>query len=202
MSTEGMLMCNFGKLYFYLLNEYFYFIEIVNVSISEDDECSSSACHTEIAQLQKEIYDSEKRIRDAKTKYHELLVLNLKKDIRINQLNKHMADYNPFRGTISDKTIDILSSIDNSKSKDSVFVLTVVKNLYEKELPKLKERTFSGQKRTTAKTSKEPITPEKKNVLENLFRQRISNEPDNESRMKDFAKYVKQAIDNINKTNK
>lgn len=180
----------------------FYFIEILDVTISEDNECTSSSCHTEIAQLEQEIYNSEKRIQDAKKKYHELLVLNLKKDIRINELEKNMKQYNEFRGAISDKTIGVLSSIDNSKSKDSFFLLTAVKDLYQKDLLKLKQRTYSGQKRTTAKTSKDPITPEKRNLLKELFRQRMKEIPNSENRMKNFATHVKQAIENINRTNK
>lgn len=60
----------------------------------------------------------------------------------------------------------------------------------------------SVQKRATAKTPKSPITPEKKNVLENLFCERMKNVPDSESRIKCFGKHVKTAINNINKANK
>lgn len=203
MSSEGITSF-YSQLTVCILNKHFHFIEIVDVSISEDNECTSSACHTEIAQLKQQICGSEKRIQDAKKKYHELLVQNLKKDILINQLEENMKQYNEFRGVISDTAIDVLSSIDNSKSKDLFFISTAVKDLYQKELPKLKQRTYSGQKRTTAKISKDAITPEKKNVLKELFRQRMKNDPDSENRMKIFATHVKQAIESINdnKTNK
>lgn len=172
------------------------------MSLYEDDECINSACHTEITQLKQQIGDSEKRISEAKKKYHELLALNLKKDIQISQLEQKMMLYNGFRGVISDKAIDVLNSIQLSKSKDSFFILTAVKDLYREDLLKLKQKTFSGRKNVTANTSKEPISPAKKNVLKELFQQRMSKIPGSENRMNCLAKHVKQAIETINTTNK
>lgn len=174
----------------------------MDVSIYEDNECTSSVCQTEIVQLKQELYESKKRIQAAKEKYHQLLVLNVKKDVQIGELEIDMEKYDGFCGIISDEAIGVLSSIDHSKSKDSFFISVAVKDLYQNDLSKLKQKTYSGRQHTTAKTSKNTITPEKKSVLKELFCQRMKNATDSENRMNSFAKHVKQAIQNINKTNK
>lgn len=176
---------------------YFHFIEILDVSLSVDVECSNSTCHTEISKLQEEVKASEGRIQEAKKKYHGMLAQNLKKDIQINQLENETKHYNKFRANISAKTISKLNSFDSSVSKDSLFISTVVKDLYKNDLSKLKERTYSG--RVNTKCPKHPITPEKKKVLMNLFRERVGN---SDIRMKNLSKHVKQAIETINRTKK
>lgn len=143
--------------------------------------------------------DSEKRIQQLKKDYHEMLVLNLKKDIEINQLKKDSQSFQTFSGIFSDTTIDSFKSIINSKSKDSFFILTAIKDLYRSDLEKLKKRTYSG--RVNTKNSKEPISPEKKKILTDVFQVRVKREPDGESRMKNLGKHIKVSIENINKTN-
>lgn len=174
----------------------------MSVEVADDNECTNSACHAEITELEKQLFESQKRIQDGKKTYHELLVQNLKKDIQINQLQEKMSNFNEFRGAISNNAIDMLNSIDNSDAKDSLFVLTALKDLYQHDLNNLKQKSYSGQKRLNANSSKDPITPEKKNVLQELFSHRLKHRPDGQNRMKRLAKYVKQAIETINKTNK
>lgn len=145
----------------------------------QDDDCTNAACHTEILQLQGHFAYREKEIQQAKQKYHEALVLNLKKDVQMEQLEEQSikTTYKQFQGTLQDKTIDELKSLDGSQKSDSKFVLTVVKDLYRNDLLRLQNKTFSGRK-------KESISPEKMKILRDTYNMRM-NSVENNKQSKD-----------------
>lgn len=165
------------------------------MEVSRDDECSNDVCHSEILQIEQRIRDCKQKIEKSKQKYHETLVLNLKKDLIIEQLKKQLqsVQYDEFRGIISDTAVEQLRKINDSQKKDSLFILTALKDLYRNDLTRLKHITYSGR-------TKEPMTPEKKKNLKDLFTERLKNSIDATDRLDNFGKYVKTAIENTNKT--
>lgn len=135
----------------------------------------------------------------AKDIYHNTLIMNLKKDFMIQKLEDELnkSKYDLFRSSFNDEVITALTSIDESKAKDTIFMKKALAYLYRENLCKLKEKTYSGR-------NKEPITPSKKQVLEKLFNKRleyIKDEQEKADRSKTFGKIIKNAIESINKMN-
>lgn len=157
-----------------------------------DDECTNDVCHTEFLQMKKQICDYKRKIEESKNEYHEALVSNLKKDMKIENLQEQLrkSQYDEFHGIISSEAIDQLKKIDHSRKKDSSFILAAVQDLYSSDLSRLKHITFSGR-------NKNPMTPEKKKILADLFGERMKDNPDDTERLNNFGKHVKSAIENI-----
>lgn len=166
----------------------------VNV-VDTDNQCTNEKCHTEILRLEHDISQYEAEILEAKDLYHKLLVANLEKDVTIEELQQQLkkSAYVQFNDKLTYETIEMLKSLNDLPRQDSTFIFIAVKDLYHNNLHRLVEKTYSGRK-------KEPMTPEKKNVLSALFAERLKDLPNSAERMKNFGKCVKAAIDNINKS--
>lgn len=169
-------------------------VEFVEVDVTEDAECSNSICHKEIEDIGSQIRNLENKISKAQEAYHQELVMNLKKDVHIQKLEKKMEElrFNSFRNDLSDAAISELRTIDASERKDTAFIAVALKDLYRDDLTKLKEKTYSGRR-------KEPITPTKVNILQNLFRERLANDSSNKDRINNLPKCIKTSIEIINK---
>lgn len=169
-------------------------VEFVEVDVTKDAECSNSICHKEIEDIGSQIRNLENKISKAQEAYHQELVMNLKKDVHIQKLEKKMEElrFNSFRNYLSDAAISELRTIDDLERKDSAFILAALKDLYRDNLTKLKEKTYSGRR-------KEPITPTKVNILRNLFTERLANDSSNKDRINNLPKCIKTSIEIINK---
>lgn len=173
--------------------------EFIFVSVEEDNECTNEKCISEIQVLSKQITDLETEIMGAKNEYHESLVMNLKKDFMIQDLEDKWkkSRYDSFRNDFGEKIIDNLALMDNSKEKDTLFIRIAMEHLYCKNLSKLKEKTYSGR-------TKNEITPNKKELLKKLFSKRmeyLEEEKEQADRIKSFGKIMKNAIEYLNKMN-
>lgn len=164
--------------------------------VQTNDRCKD--CEPELQELQNQVSLYNQKVTDATKVFHETLVLNLKKDLAIRQLKQKMVDsaFNEFKGVLTSDTIDNLNRVDGVAGSDSNFVLKAMRGMYKEDLSRLKNKTYSGRK-------KDALTPEKKEMLRNVYMKRIDlYEKDKENvtiRKSYFAKYVKNAIDNINK---
>lgn len=87
-------------------------------------------------------------------------------------------------------------SIGNEISKDSTFVLTVVRKLYANDLLSVKKKSTNGRR-----NGKEPMTPEKLNVLKQLFKQRLTSfdSTEKDSRLGKLTRHINNAFSNISK---
>lgn len=150
-----------------------------------------------IDDLRNQIKNIESEIQTAKNRYHEILVMNLKKDIQIEKLKEKLANskYRKFREVLSESTIDNLTKMDDSQKKDRVFILAAVRDLYSSNLSRLKEITYSGR-------TKNPMSPQKKKILNELFQIRLENASDSSERLRSFGECIKSAIININHSQK
>lgn len=168
------------------------------IFVDTNSNGNSCECQAEIKKLQDEIYSSNQEIACASKQYHETLVLNFKKDLMIRQLKQKLHDnrFSQFNKNFSASTIDDLKLIDDTPEKDSVFILKTIKDLYVDDLPRLKNKTYSGK-------TKEALSPEKVDVIRKIFIERLDaaekNNQNNIKRKFKFPTYVKAAIESINR---
>lgn len=166
------------------------------ILFADADQCTE--CEPELQGIQNQISLCNKRIEHLGKKYYEALISNLKKDLTIRQLKKKLSvdGFNEFRNLLPSPEIDRLIDFDGASGKDSKFVLQTMRIVYSKDLPRLKKKTYSGRR-------KEALSPDKKDTIKNLYMKRIDLHEKNEEiatvRKSKFSKYVKNAIELINK---
>lgn len=134
----------------------------------------------------------------------------MKKDHDIIQLKQRVESIKLSKkfGVIfgSDSTIYLsnLRDIPKDKPSDSKFIRTALSVLYENDISTLQNKTLSGRLTTAGYSQR--MTPDKKQLLKELFQERIFNlnlEKDEKTkREQNFNKLVTNAITNINKSNK
>lgn len=167
------------------------------MTVVEDVECSDETCHMTIDDLENQIKNTETEIQVAKNRYHEVLVMNLKKDIQIEKLKEKLehSKYKKFLEVLSESTINSLTKMDDNQKKDRGFISVAVRDLYSSNLSRLKEITYSGR-------SKNPMSPQKKKILHELFQLRLENASDGSERLRKLGDCIKSAIININHSQK
>lgn len=91
-----------------------------------------NCCEDEIDALKKELKFWSEKSENLKLEYGKKLIENLKKDIEIRDLNKKSDSkkFNSFKETLSPHCLEAIKKIDNSPSKDSVFIRYALKDLY------------------------------------------------------------------------
>lgn len=138
-----------------------------------------------------------------KHEYQAALIENLKKDLILHKLlnQEKENNFDEFSDRFPANTLDELRSLSMAEKCDSSFILAAMRGLYKQNLAALKNKTYSGVSKTN---SKESISPEKMKCLNDIFQKRLELEDAgvNDEREKKFPKYVKSAIESINKANK
>lgn len=177
---------------------------------------SAQACAQEKSPLQTEDSvtkrSTEKDLRNAKMLLKKTGALNLQKDLQIQQLKDQLRALQPEdvgdtnhlsnpEGKFTTDDLKIIRSVGPGASKDSNFVLKVMRALYNgAEKTKLHERSAAGKKHKGA--IKSGITPEKRKIVEEMLLKRISNEvgieeAEFEKRFKLLNRFMRSAIHNI-----
>lgn len=156
--------------------------------------CSGGKCQDHLQKLRDEILDYETKINATKEKYHEVLIVNLKKDAVMYKLEKDLENskFMKYGDILGHQTVDSLKLLSNAPPKDSTFILIAMKGLYRNDLSLLKTMTYSGR-------TKEKMPQEKIDILKNLFIERLEAESDCVERNANFGKHIKSAIESINK---
>lgn len=157
--------------------------------------CSGGKCQAQIQNLKDKISQYETKISEAKERYHECLIVNLKKDARLRQLEAPLEKFVDFRNILSNEAIESLQSLNPAPVDDSTFILTALKVLYKDDLSRVKTKTYSGRGHM-----KEKISPKKIEVLKKLFTERLECiQTNTNGQNANFGKHVKTAIESINK---
>lgn len=159
-----------------------------------------TACETQVQDLKNETQSIEQKTKDLKAKYYEMLIQNVKKDAEIEELEKEVARikrFEKFEPNFSKESMETLLQFGNTKQEDSPFILAAVRGLYEHRLDVLQTKSMSGRSKKGEKTA---VTPEKKKVLEGIFRERIESDGKfvNERKRK-LNNLVKSALEQLNK---
>lgn len=164
--------------------------------VTHKAKCATTNCESclkkdkEIDELKQNIKkletENKKLVKDNTHLKHVLTHsnrINLQKDLKIEELEKESKEQSgPVLVELSDKTVfsqfaDIFSqeelsalrSIPSSSSKDSTFVLQTIRYLYKENLSVLSSRTSSS-----SRENKKPISPEKKNIIQQIFHERLN----------------------------
>lgn len=133
--------------------------------------------------------------------------VNLEKDLKIKQLNKQQQQdsVNPsiftnYANVFEDSELKSLRSIPFHSSKDSSFVLLVLRLIYKNNLSTLNCRTATSSK----VADKTPITPEKKALISGLYFERLDSlqlsDFDLNSRKAKLNEHTMTGIHNIRKS--
>lgn len=181
---------------------------------NKEKKCSRQSCIDIKAMLQKQIDEMEMKYKSHKDTAEICSVVVSEKNREIENLQKLLGCEesatcsNPQELNIinfSDSfTIDQLSKlrlIGKTKSEDSTFVLFIVNCLYEGRHDVLQTKSLTG--RTKAGQKKDIMTPEKVNVIEKIFAERLHNIAKNEeektTRKKNLNRLIKYAQSNISR---
>lgn len=171
--------------------------------IFADENCNVESCNSKINELKEEIAAIEIKISESKAKYGQMLIENLKNDVKLEELNEKLQNlrYKEFSGDFAQNTLDVIRSIGVAKHDDPPFVRAAVQSLYASDLTVLKNKSVSGRSKNKNKTQ---ITPKKRIILEKLFNRRMeiiaATEVIDEKRKNALTKHIKAAIENINKS--
>lgn len=143
-------------------------------------------CKAGVNELKKQNDLLVKEIKDVKSEYLDALSENFKRDFCIQQLKNQLDQLEQSSSSSTQKEtlldcaesvygnlfsgdqLDKLESITITKSNDSNFILTAVRDLYAGKFETVKGKSAAGR-------NKNPITPEKCSALREIFRKRLSN---------------------------
>lgn len=156
-----------------------------------------NSCQKQIEQLKSEISSCEAERKKLKNEYFDLLMVNLQKDVEINEMEKKTGSstFDEFKNDLSSEAIDKLSIIGSEEKYDSKFILTVVRDLYGGKLNELSKKSVTG--RAKVENTKESITPTKMTIITKIFEKRVSGSSKGIERKKNVNKHIKTAIQNI-----
>lgn len=168
----------------------------------------------EIRELNKTLKDYEKinneLLKDNKSLKHlvsKCTKVNLLKDLKIEQLAKQQEEssvhdpliFNSYQHIFDSSELTTLRSIPFVSSRDSSFILQVLRLLYKNDLSALNSRTASSKA-----GDKNPISPEKKAVMSGLYLERLNclklSDSDLKTRKSKLNEYTMTGIFNIRKS--
>lgn len=106
----------------------------------------------------------------------------------------HALIFNKFEQKLEASILKALRSVPTGQRNDSSFVLKLVRHLYEKDFSVLFERSAGGKNKTA-------ITPTKKNIINEILRERVITEEEEafraELRINRVDTLINDAIKNI-----
>lgn len=176
----------------------------MSADIVYDDECNNATCKTTIETLKADNAAIEKKLSEMKTKYGQMLIDNLKKDVTLEELNKKQKDQNSGSSLMFFQKMIWIQSVPvgDGKQEDALFVRTAIRILYSNDLNILKNRYVTAKSKNGDKVQ---VTPEKRKIIDKIFMQRMdaiaAKEGLDDKRKTMLAKHIKAAIENINKAN-
>lgn len=164
-------------------------------------KCSAYKSRAENAEIQ---------LKHAKLALKKSASISLEKDMMIQELQQKLKKTTKepvksiFQGFDSKFTGDELiqiRSVQRGANNDSTFVLKIAKALYKNEFVKLEKKSVTGR---STNSDKAPVTPLKRDIIENMLKERISDEKDGNlnERLKKVNAHIKTAITNIIKAEK
>lgn len=157
-------------------------------------------CPDEINALQQELAEWTVQANTLKQKYKDSLIANLQKDVQIRALKQKIESEKKLKFVeVSVSNRHKIKSIGNSVREDSTFVSCVLSDLYNGNIESIKLKSLSGRSRAGFKSE---ISPDKKKVLEKLYKERLSYinpQEVNEERKNKLNKLIRNAIDNAKK---
>lgn len=127
----------------------------------------------------------------------------MQKDLKIMQLEKKLLKTSPkgfkdFAHIFTDDDLKKIQSVRSGVNNDSSFVLKIAKALYKNQLHVLEKKSVTGKSKGIPK---EAITPAKKSIIVEMFKERCITESPTaallDNRLKSTNQLIKRAILNI-----
>lgn len=198
--------------------------QFYHACLNEQNElCENKECIMKKNQLKKQLDDIKEKCRDIEYAIRVCDSVMSDKDTKIKSLEReikaHAVDsdavsecsiqekksitpkFNSFSAHISSEKLAFLRSIGPDKREDSTFVSASIKALYADKLDIIKTKSLTG--RSKSEQPKQPITPEKRSILNELFTERINsitNDCDERKiRMKKINDHIRFGLINISK---
>lgn len=183
------------------------------------DSCKNSECLRKKNLLKKQVDEMKEKCRDVEDAIRICDSVMLDKDIKIKSLEQEIKvacavdsnvdpknsasatqSFGGFSMHFSSEKLATLRSIGNNKREDSTFVSAIIKTLYADRLDAIKYKSVTGRSKGE---KKEAITPEKREILNEMFTERIySTTDDNEERkirLKKINDHIRFGLLNIGK---
>lgn len=176
-----------------------------------NEEICSIVCKKEKEEIKKKTIEIKEKIALVESAIETCRSIMLEKDIEISKLQKEtplLKDsqpepmFNSFSNEFSREQINQMKSISTSNRGDSTFINFTIKCLYSGNLESLQNKTSCD--RNDKSTNKTAMTPHKKKVIMEIYKERLSNVAINleekNTREKKLNKLIKDAFVNITKS--
>lgn len=160
-----------------------------------------NCCEEKINLLREELNEVNKKGKELKERYINLLVENLKKDVIIRDLKEKakLNKYSDFEGDVSLPALSKLISIEDDQKFDSGFIYIALMDLHKGDSSLLKTKTLSGRSKSG---DKEAISPEIKTILQKLFDARLASTSDvSDLRKRSLGNLMRNALTKIHRSN-
>lgn len=187
---------------------------VTKVGADENEESDIEELKKQCAFYKSKAANAELQLKHAKNALRKAASLSLEKDIIIQDLKNKLKKKtkakddlmseesnsnclsNAYDSKFEFSDLKIIRSVRKGPENDSNFVLNIARALYRDDFSKLKNRTATGRSKDS---SKEAVTPLKKDIIESMFKKRIEDEGNQnlEIRLKSVNKHLRSAIFNI-----
>lgn len=156
------------------------------------------SCEDEIDSLQKSLIEKIAEHKKTKEKYLKLLVENFEKDVLIQDLKEKLKEklkssaFNSFSDILSDNCLIELRQFSDLEKDDVNFIYCALIDLYGGDINLIKKKTLRNNEKGGVNTA---FTPKKKEIIEQLYSERMKNVNAAEERTKRLSKVIRNAID-------
>lgn len=154
--------------------------------------------------------NAENKLKHAQAVLKKSADISFEKDIKMKQLQEQLEKYRnteipkvktslfkKFHGFFSSEDLSKIRSVRSGQKSDSKFVLLIAKAFYM-DRSDISLKTVTGRSKSKNTTA---VTPEKKKIIEEMMKERVLNEGDENSngRLKKINILIKSAIANVNR---
>lgn len=159
--------------------------EIINKTLNEDGDKNNTENDGDVRILREKINVLQNQLKQAKMLLRKANDVNMQKDIQITALKQQLkniekkVDSNKllFENHVhqfESNDIKKIRSIKAGQQHDSAFILNITRALYRNEENKLQERQATSRK--YKKSTKSEISADKKEIMRQMFEERVVNE--------------------------
>lgn len=184
--------------------------------IKQSEKKCSQFCIEKKCALQNEIKIMREKIKKTDTALDTCKRIIAEKDTEIKNMKKQVEkiklmefnkpsgkkeelSFSSFTDVFTSAQLSQLRSIPSEKKNDSTFIFEAVKILYQENFNLLSKKSVTGRG-----ASKEPVSPKKMNILQDLYHERLDRlklvNLEEQQRLKKLNLHIKSAINNIPKT--
>lgn len=188
--------------------------EAIDKTLNQDscEENCAQNTQEDVRTLHEKIGLLEKELKQAKTLLRRANDINMQKDLQIQTLKQQLSSnkqpteksellFGNHANRFDSTDIRQIRSIKSGRQYDSTFILAIMRALYRSEEDKIKDRRVTARKYNS--TTKLEITADKKQMMQEMFEERVIAESDAasenaaiEERLKKLNEHMRHALRN------